>query len=481
MSSSARSSRSKDSSVQIDVMEKSSLLHSDGPVLPDYNLGNGVSKITEKRPPPDMAFYITTSWVLFLEGLSGISGLAVSYFYKDTLKVDPAMLTTVSSLTNLPWTCKPIYGFISDAFPIGGYRRKPYLFIAGIIGFASWVCMSLFVNGIWSGFTCMLIGSTAIAIANVISEAIVVERSKGETQEFASHLQSVVWGAASIGGLIAAFLSGYLLKIMTDRQVFMLMSLLPLSLVGLAAFLPDKKVTEGKAGDHNLRAKAQQLYKTVMMPEIFYPTAFIFILNATPSTGSAWFFFYSSKPPLGLGFTPEFLGTINVVGSVFNLGGVIFFQAFLKKMSFRPILIWGTLVSTALGLSNLILVFHWNRHWGIPDWFFCLGESAVQSVVGWVATMPIIVMASRLCPEGMEGTMYALIMSINNLGGIVGSQVGAMLCTYLGVTATNLTNFWILVLISNGSSILPLLLIGWVPAGDPQLVEKPDYDQDERN
>lgn len=113
----------------------------------------------------------------------------------------------------------------------------------------------------------------------------------------------------------------YLLKIMTDRQVFMLMSLLPLSLVGLAAFLPDKKVTEGKAGDHNLRAKAQQLYKTVMMPEIFYPTAFIFILNATPSTGSAWFFFYSSKPPLGLGFTPEFLGTINVVGSVFNLGG----------------------------------------------------------------------------------------------------------------------------------------------------------------
>jgi len=53
---------------------------------------------------------MSLQWVLFLEGLSGISGLAVSYFYKDTLKVDPAMLTTVSSLTNLPWTCKPIYG-----------------------------------------------------------------------------------------------------------------------------------------------------------------------------------------------------------------------------------------------------------------------------------------------------------------------------------------------------------------------------------
>jgi hypothetical protein len=36
--------------------------------------------------------------VLFLEGLSGISGLAVSYFYKNTLKVDPSTLTQVMRL-----------------------------------------------------------------------------------------------------------------------------------------------------------------------------------------------------------------------------------------------------------------------------------------------------------------------------------------------------------------------------------------------
>mmetsp|Transcript_20792 Transcript_20792/g.51115 ORF Transcript_20792/g.51115 Transcript_20792/m.51115 type:complete len:146 (+) Transcript_20792:525-962(+) len=143
-------------------------------------------------------------------------------------------------------------------------------------------------------------------------------------------------------------------------------------------------------------------------------------------------------------------------------------------MPFRPILLWGTIISTVLGLSNLILVFHWNRKYHIPDWFFCLGESAIQSVVGWVATMPIIVMASRLCPEGMEGTMYALIMSINNMGGILGSQIGAMITTYLGVSATNLDNFWLLVVICNASTVLPLVLIGWVPATDPELVEKPD-------
>ncbi|MFN9909659.1 MAG: hypothetical protein ACK56F_26665 [bacterium] len=41
----------------------------------------------------------------------------------------------------------------------------------------------------------------------------------------------------------------------------------------------------------------------------------------------------------------------------------------------------GTIIATALGVFNLVVVFHWNRAWGIPDGFFCLGESAITSVV----------------------------------------------------------------------------------------------------
>jgi len=174
---------------------------------------------------------------------------------------------------------------------------------------------------------------------------------------------------------------------------------------------------------------------------------------------------------------------MNVVGSIANLGGIMLFQSFLKTLPFRPLLLWGTIICTALGISNLIVVFHWNRALGIPDGFFCLGESAIVSVVGWVTTMPIIVLASRLCPEGMEGTIYALIMSINNMGGIISSQIGAALTLWLGVTATNLDNFWLLVLICNLSTLVPLVLIGWIPAGDPGSIKKPtaparDYDDD---
>ena len=34
-----------------------------------------------------LMFYFVTSWVLFLQGISSMSSLAVSYFYKNTLQV----------------------------------------------------------------------------------------------------------------------------------------------------------------------------------------------------------------------------------------------------------------------------------------------------------------------------------------------------------------------------------------------------------
>jgi hypothetical protein len=92
---------------------------------------------------------------------------------------------------------------------------------------------------------------------------------------------------------------------------------------------------------------------------------------------------------------------------------------------------------------------------------FCVGESAILSILGWINTMPILVLAARLCPMGMEATMYALIMSISNLGGVIGTQFGAGITMGLGVTEKNLDNFWILVLVCNLSTLLPLLFIGW--------------------
>lgn len=127
---------------------------------------------------------VCAAWILALQGLQGLQGLAFSYFMKDELKVSPATLTSISSISSLPWVVKPLYGFCSDALPIYGYRRKPYLFFSGVVGCVSWVCMAEVVDNVWGALICVTLPSLAMAFANVLAEAIVVEKSNGQSQEF---------------------------------------------------------------------------------------------------------------------------------------------------------------------------------------------------------------------------------------------------------------------------------------------------------
>jgi hypothetical protein len=43
-------------------------------------------------------------------------------------------MSLVDTLAMVPWTIKPLYGLISDNFPLWGMRRRPYLVAAGLAG-----------------------------------------------------------------------------------------------------------------------------------------------------------------------------------------------------------------------------------------------------------------------------------------------------------------------------------------------------------
>ena len=50
---------------------------------------------------------------------------------------------------------------------------------------------------------------------------------------------------------------------------------------------------------------------------------------------------------------------------------------------------------------------------------FALTDTVVLTVLGQVAFMPTLVLASSLCPPGVEGTLFATLMSIYNASGTV--------------------------------------------------------------
>ncbi|MEB3232487.1 MAG: folate/biopterin family MFS transporter [Leptolyngbyaceae bacterium] len=413
----------------------------------------------DNEPTPELAAILLA---YFVQGIIGLSQLAVSFFLKDDLGLTPAQTSALLGIGILPWMVKPLFGFISDGLPIARYRRRPYLVLVGLLGSGAWLAMATVVQTAWAVTVAILVSGAAIAMSDVIVDSIVVERVRQESQSAAGSLQSLCWSASAWGGLIAAYLGGILLEHVSVRTVFGITAIFPLIVLGASRLIDEDPVDE--THNHNIIVhQIQQLWQTIKQRSIWMPALFIFLWQATPSSGSAFFFFVTND----LGFQPEFLGRLNFVTSVAGLLGVWFFQQFLKAVSIHKIIAWSIVISTLLGLSALVLVTHTNRTLGISDQWFSLGDTLVLAVMGKIALMPLLVLAARICPVGIEATLFALLMSVFNGASLVSQEGGAILTHLLGITETNFDQMWLLVLITTLSSLLPLPFLGLLSSSDP--------------
>jgi folate/biopterin transporter len=396
--------------------------------------------------------------VYFVQGILGLSRLAFSFFLKDDLGLSPAQVSALMGIATLPWVIKPIYGFLSDSVPILGFRRRSYLLIAGLIGSLSWLYLALLADHPWEATMAIAGSSLAIAVSDVIVDSVVVERIQKSSQSTAGELQSLCWSATAIGGILTAYLGGILLEYLSQRTIFAITATFPM-LVSLSAFLiTDERIT-APIQWVGAKQQAKQLKNALTHQEIWLPVAFLFLWQATPSSDSAFFFFTTND----LGFNPEFLGRVRLVTSLASLLGIWIFQRFLKAVAVRVIFFWSTLLATGLGMTTLILVTHANRQLGIDDRWFSLGDSLILTVMGQIAFMPVLVLAAQLCPKGIEATMFATLMALSNLAGVLSHESGAILMHWMGITDSNFQRLWLLILVTNLSTLLPLPLLHWLP------------------
>ncbi len=417
------------------------------------------------QPSPEL---LAILMVYAVQGILGISRLAVSFFLKDELALSPAEVAALMGIAALPWVVKPVFGFISDGLPIFGYRRRPYLILSGLLGVGAWLSLASVVDTAATATIAIAMTSLSVAFSDVIVDSLIVERARSESVSKAGSLQALCWGASAFGGLLTAYFSGLLLQQFSTRTVFAFTAAFPLLVSAAALWIAEAPVTTNDGNRQTIvKDQMQQLWQALTQKAIWMPTLFLFIWQCTPTADSAFFYFTTNE----LGFTPEFLGRVRLVTSLASLLGVWLFQRFLKTVPFRQILIWTTLLSSLLGLTALLLVTHTNRSLGIDDHWFALGDSLILTVMGQLTFMPVLVLAARLCPPGIEATLFAFLMSVLNLAGLVSKEGGAILTHLLEITDTNFDKLWVLILISNLTSLLPLIFVNLLPTQDPQLAQ----------
>ena len=110
-----------------------------------------------------------------------------------------------------------------------------------------------------------------------------------------------------------------------------------------------------------------------------------------------------------------------------------------------------------------------NVRLGIPDWLMSFGEETFADVVDQMASQPFFIFAAKLCPPGVEASMFALFMGLSNFGRTSGRYLGGGLLQLLGgVKKPDYDRLPEFVLIRSLCRLLPLALIPFlVPRGTP--------------
>jgi hypothetical protein len=121
--------------------------------------------------------------IAFHQGLSYISQLAVQYFFKDELHIEPHQLAEINSIIHIPWAIKPILGLLTDFVPILGYRRKIYIILCGLVNLLAWVLMTFYARTTLMATFMMFLVNFSLSYSSVLGEAVVVELAKLEKND----------------------------------------------------------------------------------------------------------------------------------------------------------------------------------------------------------------------------------------------------------------------------------------------------------
>lgn len=464
--------------------------------------------------------------IYFNQGFRSFVWTAVSYQLKDRLKLSPSASQFVTSIAFFPWSIKPLYGILSDCIPIAGRRRIPYLVFATLLSLVPWLILGLSAALRDSRVHLMIfltVQNLGSAMADVVIDAMIAEAVRHEKASFAGDLQSISWMAMALGGIFGSLLGGYALNNVQIDVIFFLFSVLPtiqlLScnlvkeksvgskiLPGSSATLEshamngdsvdeedfsvrkskskasrrkknqkkrkkrvavtDKFQNREKDGSLasqwflSLKVATYALFQAFRQPIILRPMAWFFLAHVTVPNLSTMMFFYQTE---FLKLEASFLGTTRVVGWLSLMFGTYIYNRHLQKMKLRRILMWAHVGLAFLTLLDLALVSRLNVGFNIPDKIMVLCGSALADAINQFKFMPFLILSGQLCPPGIEGTLFALFMSINNFGSMVGSIVGAGLASILNISSGSFDNLPLGILIQIICTFIPVAFLFLIP------------------
>jgi predicted MFS family arabinose efflux permease len=165
-------------------------------------------------------------------------------------------------------------------------------------------------------------------------------------------------------------------------------------------------------------ASIWQQIKNVLRPEMLLPALLMFFIQAVPTFRSTSFYEYQTKT---LHYSDAALGWLGLAGYAVALLSSGVYAWWCRKASLRASLYLAIFVTA---LSCLPYLFYTAYTPYMPR---AMAIEGVGTFLQYLAYLPLFDLAVRCTPKGSEALGYSLLLSVWNIGLMIGGKTGPML------------------------------------------------------
>lgn len=415
---------------------------------------------------------------------------SMEFLFRDYAVSGPR-LQVYKAIVMLPWAMKPIFGLLSDAVPILGYQKAPYIIMVSVLAVLAHVSLGFSPAGtlpIKGVVIALLFGCLQISVVDLLTEAKYAERIR-QRPERGPDLMTFVWGGITLGNLFATGCVGFVIEHFGTHTVFAIAAV-PAAIMIIPTWLnwlEEPRMTPEQVAVKQAEMWAQkEILFLVMLTgvatlslvavglvqdsvwvnlaaalvvAVVVVTAFTVLLNpmigkmncfffiqtccVVDISGASFYFFTDNAEqfPQGPHFSKIFFASgLGVFVALLSLGGMAIYNRYMQHWRYHALFIFANCLVCAVSMFALLVYTRYNLVMGIPDTFFVMSTWGIWAIVHMWMWLPGVVLLSQLCPKGVEATMYALLAGCHNLGLATASYLGACMLKTLEITPSGAVN-----------------------------------------
>tara|TARA_B100001027_G_C16236317_1_gene317170 strand:+ start:320 stop:1252 length:933 start_codon:yes stop_codon:yes gene_type:complete len=237
------------------------------------------------------------------------------------------------------------------------------------------------------------------------------------------NIQSLCWSSRAFGTLMGAVTGGMAYTSMGAINLFRICAIVPFFTAIFIWKLPKIKI---KSKNMNVFTK---LY--INLKEQKRLAFLLLMINIAPDYGQFYVYYLQQQ----LAYTPQDFAWLSVSGSLTFFLSTITFNRYLIEKPPSTIIFIGLLGTFICRLCQLFVIMDI-----FPYFFIVLLDGVAESFFGTLMLLPLIILVAKGCKEGVEGSLYAMMMSISNLSNILGNWFGSFVGYLFNINRNNFTN-----------------------------------------